>query len=46
VALEFAQRLVPSRSFEIADMVTNALGVLSGIALALAGRAFRPIMEP
>jgi VanZ family protein len=34
-ALEFAQRLVPGRSFEIADMVANALGVLAGGTLAL-----------
>ena len=46
VALEFAQRLVPSRSFEIADMVANALGVLAGIVLALVGRASMRVVEP
>jgi VanZ family protein len=46
VALEFAQRLVPSRSFEIADMVANALGVLAGIGLALVGRASMRVVEP
>ena len=33
IALEFAQRLVPGRSFEIADMVANTLGVFTGIGL-------------
>ena len=46
VALEFAQRLVPSRSFEVADMVANALGVFAGIFLALVGQASRPATEP
>lgn len=36
VLLEFAQRLIPGRNFEIADMVANTLGVLAGLALALA----------
>lgn len=45
IALEFAQRLVPARSFEVADMVANTLGVVAGIALALLGQASRPIME-
>jgi VanZ family protein len=46
VALEFAQRLVPSRSYEVADMVANALGVFTGIALALVARqAWRPVVE-
>jgi VanZ family protein len=34
VALEFAQRLVPGRSFEVGDMVANTLGVCAGLALA------------
>jgi glycopeptide antibiotics resistance protein len=34
VALEFAQRLVPGRSFEVGDMITNTLGVCAGLALA------------
>lgn len=38
VALEFAQRLVPGRSFETGDMIANALGVCAGIALAAAFR--------
>jgi VanZ family protein len=35
VVLEFAQRLVPGRGFEVADMVANTLGVLAGTVLAL-----------
>ena len=31
IALEFAQRLVPSRTFEVADRMANALGVSAGI---------------
>lgn len=34
IALEFAQEFVPGRSFEVADMVANSAGVLSG---AMAG---------
>ena len=45
VALEFAQRLVPSRSFEVADMIANALGVLAGMALALMGQAWMASVE-
>ncbi len=41
IALEFVQRLVPGRSFEVADMVANALGVLTGVALGLLGRQLR-----
>lgn len=38
VALEFAQKLVPGRSFDTRDMLANALGVCAGIALAAALR--------
>jgi VanZ family protein len=34
-ALEFAQRLVPYRSFDLTDAVANALGAVSGYGLAL-----------
>jgi hypothetical protein len=34
VALEYLQRLVPGRSFEIADMIANTLGVLTGLGAA------------
>lgn len=45
VALEFAQRLVPFRGFEVADMMANALGVLSGMLLALVGQAWMASVE-
>ena len=45
VALEFAQRLVPFRSFEVGDMIANALGVLAGMALALMGQAWMASVE-
>ncbi|MEK7408923.1 MAG: VanZ family protein [Acidobacteriota bacterium] len=35
LALEFAQRLVPGRSFEWADFAANNLGVLAGAAAGL-----------
>lgn len=35
VALEFAQRATGYRSFELADMAANALGVLAGALAAL-----------
>jgi VanZ family protein len=38
IALEFAQTLVPGRSYEVADMVANTLGVCTGIAAGLLGR--------
>jgi VanZ family protein len=38
VALEFAQRLVPGRSYEVADMIADALGVCAGLAIAAALR--------
>lgn len=34
VVLEFAQRYVPGRGFEVADMLANSTGVACGIALA------------
>ena len=45
VVLEFAQRLIPFRSFEVADMMANALGVLSGTVLALVGQAWMASVE-
>jgi VanZ family protein len=35
ILLEFLQRLVPGRTYEVADMVADSLGVFSGILLAL-----------
>jgi hypothetical protein len=49
VALEFAQALVPGRSYEVADMVANALGVGAGIGLGLLGRKLwnrKPVRPP
>ena len=45
IALEFGQSLVPSRSFELADMMANALGVFAGIVVALVGQAWMPVTE-
>jgi VanZ family protein len=39
VGLEFAQMLSPGRSFEIADMLANAIGALGGLVAALPWRA-------
>lgn len=39
VLLEFLQRLVPGRSFEIGDMVANSLGVIAGTLVALCIRS-------
>jgi VanZ family protein len=35
VLLEFLQKLSPGRTFEVADMVADAFGVLCGLILAL-----------
>ncbi len=35
VLLEYLQRLVPGRSFEVGDMVADSLGVVAGMVLAL-----------
>ena len=35
VVLEFAQRLAPGRTFEVADMAANACGAFCGLLLAL-----------
>jgi VanZ family protein len=44
ISIEFLQRLVPGRSFEIADMLANSLGVLTGILAATMLR--RLILRP
>jgi VanZ family protein len=38
ICLEFLQKLVPGRSFEIGDMVANSTGVILGILIALSFR--------
>lgn len=35
IALEFVQRALGYRSFEVADMIADGLGVLAGWAVAL-----------
>lgn len=41
IALEFGQELLPDRSFEIADMAANTLGVLSGLTVGTLVRTRR-----
>jgi VanZ family protein len=41
VAVEFAQALTPWRSFDVADMLANALGAAIGIALCLLANKYR-----
>jgi VanZ family protein len=40
VALEFGQKLIPGRGFEIRDMFINGFGCLTGIAIAIFSRRF------
>jgi VanZ family protein len=42
VALEFGQKLVPGREFEIRDMFINGVGVLTGIAIGIFSRRILP----
>ena len=42
VGLEFVQRWLGYRSFELLDMAANTIGVLLGLALALAMSRIRP----
>jgi len=42
VALEFSQKLVPGREFEIRDMFINGFGVLIGIAIGILSRRIVP----
>jgi len=39
VLLEFGQKLIPGRSFEVRDMFINGAGVLTGIAIGILSRA-------
>lgn len=42
ICLEFLQRMVPGRSFEVRDMIANSLGVVAGILVAL---SLRPVVR-
>ena len=42
VALEFGQKLVPGREFEIRDMFINGFGVVTGIAIGILSRGIVP----
>jgi VanZ family protein len=46
IMIEFAQRLVPGRSFEIGDMVADAVGVFASILLAYADTRFFVARSP
>jgi VanZ family protein len=41
IGLEIVQRIVPDRSFDLYDVLANTMGVLAGIALAVAIRSTR-----
>lgn len=43
IGLEFGQLYSPGRSFEIADMIADALGVCSGLALGTRLRSSRMV---
>jgi VanZ family protein len=45
VALEFGQKLVPGREFEIRDMFINGAGVLTGFAIGILGRRIVPVVS-
>jgi VanZ family protein len=46
IAVEFFQRLIPGRSFEILDIIANSLGVLTGVFLGLWFRTLRRVLTP
>jgi len=45
VALEFGQKLVPGRGFEVRDMFINGAGVLTGIAIGMLSRRMVPVVS-
>ena len=45
VALEFGQKLVPGREFEIRDMFINGAGVLTGFAIGILSRRVVPVVS-
>jgi VanZ family protein len=45
IALEFGQKLVPGRAFEVRDMFINGFGVLTGIAISILSRRVVPALS-
>ena len=45
VALEFGQKLVPGRAFEVRDMFINGFGVLTGIVIGILSRRLLPVVS-
>jgi VanZ family protein len=45
VVLEFGQKLVPGRGFEIRDMFINGAGVLTGFVIGILGRRIVPVLS-
>jgi VanZ family protein len=45
VALEFGQKLVPGRGFEVRDMFINGAGVLAGTAIGILSRHMVPAVS-
>lgn len=45
VVLEFGQKLVPSRGFEIRDMFINGFGVLTGMTIGILSRRLVPAIS-
>jgi VanZ family protein len=45
VALEFGQKLVPGRGFEIRDIFIDGAGVLTGFAIGILSRRIVPVVS-
>jgi VanZ family protein len=45
VTLEFGQKLVPGREFEVRDMFINGAGVLTGLAIGILSRRIVPVVS-
>ena len=45
LALEFGQKLVPGRAFEVRDMFINGFGVLTGIVIGILSRRLLPAVS-
>ena len=45
VILEFGQKLVPGRNFEVRDMFINGFGVLTGMAIGILSRRIVPFVS-